>query len=97
MRRALKESEYIENVVQTIGWPTQNSFGSYEARSISAARAAKESVDARDALLASAAKRLTAKDARSLAIDLCRQMMLADGTQTDREAAVIRDIEAALC
>jgi uncharacterized tellurite resistance protein B-like protein len=93
---ALKESEFISQAVDTLGWDTQLSFGSYETRSIAGARSARESADARQDFLARAAERLQAADVRSLAVDLCKQMMVADGNQTEKESAVIADITAAL-
>src|SRR5688572_22353943 len=71
---ALREGEFMSDVVDFIGWETQSSFGSYEGRSVSNARAAKESAETKKEFLAYAAGRLPSKEARALAIELCRQL-----------------------
>jgi uncharacterized tellurite resistance protein B-like protein len=93
---ALKESEFVSQVVDTIGWPPNIAFSSYEAQSISRARAAKESAAAKREFLAHASARLKDRDVRSLAGDLCKQMMMADGSQSEKESAMLADIGAAL-
>src|SRR5687767_8820609 len=69
---ALKEGEFMSDVVDVIGWETQSSFSSYQARSISSARAAKENDTNKKEFLSSAAKRLESKASRALALDLCK-------------------------
>ena len=93
---ALKEGEFMSDVVDVIGWETQSSFGSYEARSISSARAAKENEATKREFLAFAAKRLESKTSRALALDLCKQLFTADGATVDKEAALLAEIRAVL-
>jgi|CXWL01.1.fsa_nt_gi hypothetical protein len=93
---ALKEGEFMSDVVDVIGWETQSSFGSYEARSISIARAAKENADSKKAFLVSAAARIQSKASRELALDLCRQLLAVDGSTADKEAALLGEIRTAL-
>jgi hypothetical protein len=93
---ALKEGELLSDVVDIIGWETQSSFSSYEARSISSARAAKESDAAKKEFLSFAAARLQSKTARELALDLCKQLFASDGSTVEKEAALLSEIRAAL-
>lgn len=93
---ALKEGEFIADVVDVIGWETQISFGSYESKSIAAARAAKESPAAKHEFLSFAAERLASKESQALAIDLCKQLFYADGSTADKESALLGEIRASL-
>jgi hypothetical protein len=93
---ALKEGEFISDIVDLIGWEAQSSFGSYEAKSISSARAAKENSDRKREFLSFAATRLQSKESRSLAIDLCKQLFAVDGSTAEKEAALLGEIRAAL-
>lgn len=93
---ALKEGEFISDVVEVIGWETQSSFSSYEARSISSARAAKESSENKKEFLSFTATRLESKESRALAIDLCRQLFAVDGITAEKEAALLGEIRTAL-
>src|SRR5688500_12998155 len=76
---ALNEGDFMSDVAEMIGWETQSSFGSYEARSVSNARAVKEHPTNRSEFLAAAAARLKSTVARALAIGLCSQLFRADG------------------
>jgi len=93
---ALKEGEFIADVVDVIGWETQISFGSYESKSIAAARAAKESPAAKQEFLSFAAERLASKESQALALDLCKQLFYADGSTADKESALLSEIRVAL-
>jgi uncharacterized tellurite resistance protein B-like protein len=92
---ALKEGEFLSSVVDVIGWETQSSFGSYEARSVASARAARTDAEHKKELLASATSRLS-KPARALALDLCKQLFAADGSTADKETALFAEIRSAL-
>lgn len=92
---ALAEGQHISDVVDIIGWETQSSFSSYEARSISSARAAKESAVTKKEFLDFAAERLKAKQSRILAVDLCQQLFAVDATDA-REASLLGEIRAVL-
>ncbi len=93
---ALEEGDLIADVVETIGWDTRLAFGSYESKSIAAARAAKGSPESKAAFLAFAAERLPSAESRALALDLCKQLFSADGSTAEKEAALLEDIRAAL-
>jgi hypothetical protein len=93
---SLKEGEVLSDVVDVIGWETQSSFSSYEARSISSARAAKESNEAKKEFLAFVAERLQTKSSRELAIDLCKQLFASDGATVEKEATLLGEIRGIL-
>ena len=93
---ALKEGEFMSDVVEVIGWETQSSFGSYEARSIASARAAKENDAAKKEFLSFAAARLQSKESKALALDLCRQLFSSDGSTAETEAGLLGQIRASL-
>lgn len=92
---ALKEGEFISDLVEVFGWDTQISFSSYESKSIAGARLAKESPAGKTEFLAYAADRLQSKESRALAIALCKQLFAADST-TAGEAALLGEIRSAL-
>jgi hypothetical protein len=93
---ALKEGEFMADVVDIIGWETQISFGSYEAKSIAAARAAKDSPAAKQEFLSFAAERLVSQESQALALNLCKQLFYSDGATADNESALLAEIRAAL-
>ena len=93
---ALKEGEFMSEVVDVIGWETQSSFASYEAQSIANARAAKENAELRRQLLSAAALRLRAKLSRELAVELCSQLFAIDGSTAAKEAVLLGEIREAL-
>jgi uncharacterized tellurite resistance protein B-like protein len=92
---SLKEGEFIEDVIEVIGWDKNLSFSSYEARSIAGARDARSDEKSKKEFVEFAAERLKSKDSRVLALSLCSDLFGADGTQ-DREAALLAQIKAIL-
>lgn len=93
---ALKEGEMLSDVVNVIGWGPESSFSSYEAKSLATVRAVKGDPVERKAFLESVALRLGAGPSRKLALDLCQQLLSADGAQPARESDLLREIRAAL-
>jgi uncharacterized tellurite resistance protein B-like protein len=93
---AVSESELLTEVVDLIGWETQSSFSSYEARSIANARNAKGNPEDRKGFISSAASRLQSKPSRALAMELCRQLFSSDGATAEKEDALLAEIRAAL-
>lgn len=93
---ALKEGDFISQIVDVIGWETQRSFGTYEARSVSSARAAREHPASKAKFIEGAAARLESKEARAWALDLCKQLFAADGSTVGKETAVLGEIQTAL-
>jgi hypothetical protein len=92
---SLKEGEFIEDVIEVIGWDENLSFSSYEARSVAGARGARADEKSKKAFIEFAAERLKSQESRSLALSLCTDLFGADGTQ-DREAALLAQIKAIL-
>ena len=93
---ALAETAVIEDVVSNFTWDPRSSFGAFEARSIAAAREAKEDKSAREEFLTSIRQRLDKPHVRSLALDLCKQIFVADGAQSDPESVVLARINQLL-
>lgn len=93
---ALKEGEFLSSVIDVIGWETQSSFSSYEARSVASARAARENNDAKKEFLVAAAQRLKSPAARATALDLCKKLFASDGTTADKELDLLGEIRTAL-
>jgi uncharacterized tellurite resistance protein B-like protein len=93
---ALAETALIEDVVSSLNWDPNISFGSFEARSVAAAREAKEDAAAREQFLKSIRQRLDKPQARALAFDLCKQLFVADGVQSDKETVVLARIQQLL-
>lgn len=92
---ALREGQFMSDVTDVIGWDSGSSFSSYEARSVSSARAGKENAVTKKEFLEFAAERLKSKESRALALDLCKQLFSVDGTET-REEALLGEIRSAL-
>jgi uncharacterized tellurite resistance protein B-like protein len=93
---AVNESEFLNEVVELIGWETQSSFSSYEARSVANARNAKGNPENRKVFIASAAARLPSKPSRALTLELCKQLFSSDGKTAEKEDALLAEIRAAL-
>jgi uncharacterized tellurite resistance protein B-like protein len=93
---ALAETEVLESIISTLSWDPNSSFASFEGRSVAAARAAKEDASAREEFLKSIRARLTEAEVRTLAFDLCKQLFVADGVQSDKETVVLARIQQLL-
>jgi uncharacterized tellurite resistance protein B-like protein len=93
---ALNETAAIERIVSTLNWDTSSSFASFESRSIAAARAAKENEFTREEFLKSIRLRLDQPAARTLALNLCKQIFVSDGAQSDKETVAFARIRQLL-
>jgi hypothetical protein len=92
---SLKEGQVVSDVVDVIGWDTKLSFSAYEQRSIAAAREARSDEKSQKEFIESAAKRLSSKGSKDLAVSLCGELFRSDGT-ADREAKLLMQIRAIL-
>jgi hypothetical protein len=92
---ALAEAAVITDVVSTFAWDPNISFESFEARSIAAARAAKESPDGRKTFLDAINQRLTTARSRTLALEVCKKLFVADG-MNEKDAALLARISQLL-
>ncbi len=93
---ALAETAVLNDIISTLSWDPNKSFSSFEGRSVSAAREAKENAVAREEFLQSIRTRLSKSQVRSLAFDLCKQLFVADGAQSDKETVVLARIQQLL-
>lgn len=89
---ALSENKFVRTVVGTLTWDKNISFESYEGGSIGKARKAKENAEYRDRLFKDVAKRLATKDARELALKLCRDLYQADAKMAALESQQLASI-----
>jgi uncharacterized tellurite resistance protein B-like protein len=91
---ALSEDKFINTVASTLSWDKNISFESYEGASIGKARKAKESASYREQFFKDVVQRLGAKDARELALKLCRDLYHADAklasAESEQLAAIAR-------
>jgi hypothetical protein len=87
---ALVETRIIRDVVGTFTWDPNIAFESFEARSIGAARAAKENAEQRKVFLDSINQRLSSPHSRTLALDVCKQLFVADGLNPKESALLTR-------
>ena len=92
---ALKEGEMLSELVGVIGWDVASAFQTYEAKSVAAAREAKENADAKKVFFDSIAERLQSAESRALAVDLSKQLLAADGT-VDKESSLVEEIRELL-
>ena len=71
-------------------------FDQFDARSIGNARNASENQGYRDQFLASIRNRLDTAAVKGQALDLCQELFLADGAQSDEEDAVLQNLRELL-
>jgi hypothetical protein len=91
----MKETQFVADVVETIGWDDNLSFSNYQPLSIAAARKARADEVNKVKFIESAASRLKSKAAKELALSLCADLFGADGTHA-REATLLAQIRAIL-
>ena len=83
---ALAEDRFINSVAATLSWDNMISFEVFEGGSIGKARKAKESAAFRDTFNKDIVNRLATKEARSLALQLCKDLYNADTGMTASES-----------
>jgi len=93
---ALAETAVIDAAVSSLTWDPNYSFSVYESRSVALARQTKEDPAAREEFLQSIRQRLDKPAVRTLAFDLCKQVFVADGAQSDQETIVLARIQQLL-
>ena len=95
---SLSEDKFVNTVAATLSWDKNISFESYEGGSIGKARKAKESAAYREDFFKDVVQRLATKDARQLALKLCRDLYHADAklaeTESQQLAALVRLLQA---
>ena len=87
----------IADTVAKFKWdPKAVPFDQFEARSVGNARNARESQVYRDKFLGSISDRLSTDAVKAQALDLCQELFLADGAQSDEEDVMLQHLRQLL-
>ena len=92
----LAEDRLITDTVAKFNWDSKVPFDQFDVRSIGNARNARESQVYRDQFLASIRDRLDTAAVKGQALDLCQELFLADGAQSDEEDVVLQHLRTLL-
>jgi uncharacterized tellurite resistance protein B-like protein len=92
----LAEDRLITDTVEKFNWESKTPFDQFDARSIGNARNARESQVYRDKFLGSIKDRLDTAAVRGKALDLCQELFLADGAQSEEEDEVLQNVKPLL-
>jgi hypothetical protein len=92
----LAEDRLITDTVAKFNWDPKVPFDQFNARSINNARNASDSQVYRDQFLASIRDRLDTAAVKGQALDLCQELFIADGAQSDEEDAVLQNLRTLL-
>jgi uncharacterized tellurite resistance protein B-like protein len=82
---SLSEDKFVNTVAATLSWDKNISFESFEGGSIGKARKAKESQAYREQFYKDLLSRLATKEARDLALKLCKDLYRADSNLAELE------------
>ena len=93
----LAEDRLIADTVAKFNWdPKAAPFNQFDARSVGNARNARESQVYRNKFLASIRDRLGTAPVKGQALDLCQELFLADGAQSEEEDEVLQNLKELL-
>jgi uncharacterized tellurite resistance protein B-like protein len=92
----LAEDRLIADTVAKFNWESKTPFDQFDVRSVGNARNARESKVYRDKFLASIKERLDTAAVRGKALDLCQELFLADGAQSEEEDEVLQNLRPLL-
>ena len=92
----LAEDRLIADTVAKFTWESKTPFDQFDARSVGNARNARESQVYRDKFLTSIGDRLSTDAVKAQALDLCQQLFLADGVQSEEEEEVLQNLRQLL-
>ena len=93
----LAEDRLIADVAAKFNWdPRAVPFDQFDARSVGNARNARESKVYRDKFLGSIKERLDTSAVRMKALDLCQELFLADGAQSEEEDEMFENLKPLL-
>ena len=92
----LAEDRLIADTVAKFNWESKTPFDQFDARSVGNARNARESQVYRDKFLTSIGDRLSTDAVKAQALDLCQQLFLADGVQSEEEEEVLQNLRQLL-
>ena len=92
----LAEDRLIADTVAKFTWESKTPFDQFDARSVGNARNARESQVYRDKFLTSIGDRLSTDAVKAQALDLCQELFLADGAQSEEEDEVLQHLRQLL-
>ena len=92
----LAEDRLIADTAAKFNWELKTPFDQFDVRSIDNARNARENPGYRDKFLASIKDRLDTAAVRGKALDLCQELFLADGAQSEEEDEVFQNLKPLL-
>jgi hypothetical protein len=92
----LAEDRLIADTVAKFHWDSRVPFDQFDVRSIDSARNAKENPGYRDKFLASIRDRLDTPAVKGRALDLCQELFVADGAQSEEEDTVLQNLRQLL-
>jgi uncharacterized tellurite resistance protein B-like protein len=88
----LAEDRLISDTVKKFDWDSKVPFDQFALRSIDKARNARESQVHREKFLGSIKDRLDTPAVKTKALDLCQELFLADGAQSEEEDEVLQNL-----
>jgi hypothetical protein len=92
----LAEDRFITDTVAKFTWDSKVPFDQFAVRSIDNARNARENQGYRDRFLTSIRDRLGTAAVKGQALDLCRELFVADGARSDEEEDVFQNLRQLL-
>ena len=92
----IAEDRLITDTVAKFNWDSTVPFDQFDVRSIDNARNASENPGYRDKFLASIRDRLDTAAVKGQALDLCQELFLADGAQSEEEDVVLQNLKKLL-
>jgi len=92
----LAEDRFITDTVAKFNWESKVPFDQFVVRSIDNARNARENQGYKDRFLASIRDRLGTAAVKGQALDLCRELFIADGVRSDEEDHVFQNLRQLL-
>jgi len=92
----LAEDRLITDTVAKFNWESTTPFDQFDGRSVGNARNARESQVYGDKFLGSIKDRLDTPAVRGKALDLCQELFLADGAQSEEEDEVLQNLRPLL-
>jgi len=92
----IAEDRLITDTVARFDWDSKVPFDQFDVRSIDNARNATENQGYREKFLASIRDRLDTAAVKRRALDLCRELFLADGARSEEEEVVLQNLKELL-
>lgn len=93
---SLAEDQLIQRRLEAMDWQAVETVENYYDRAVTRVRDIPASAEARRSFLHRIAERLDNHDTRAKAFQLCHQLFLSDGEESQEEAALESELRAAL-